>query len=716
MQGSSGRCVAGFVGKMMAVVVVLAGWNMVRGEDMGWPRVLNGEKGKVTIYQPQVETLQKDKLTARAAVSVLLKDKSEPVFGAVWFDCRVLTDRDARTATIWEVKVPRVKFANATPEQEGKLKNFLEDEVPNWDMTMSLDRLEAGLEATEKAEAISEELKSTPPKIVVVNSPAVLVTIDGKPELRPVANSKLMKVVNTPFVIVLDPGTRAYYLFGDKTWYMAEDISGSWRVAVKPPAAVVAVTPKVEGVPAEEKSELVDTVKPRVILATEPTELIVTDGDPEYSPLVGSDLLYMSNTENDVVMDVVTGQYYVLLSGRWFRGQSLSGPWSYVASDKLPKSFSMIPPDSEKANLLAGVAGTDQAKEAVMDNQIPQTTAIKRSEAKLQVTYDGEAKFQKIEGTTIDYAVNTDDAVLKIKGKYYACHEGVWFVSKAAAGPWIVSDSVPTEVQTIPPSCPVYNVKYVSVYDATPELVYVGYTPAYLGSYVYGSTVWWGTGYTYPGWYGQVYYPRPATWGFRAYYNPWTGNWAYGVRYERGFIAAGSVWGNHWHAAGWWGPGGYRGFSNVNVNRVNINNRNINNINVNRNNIYNRQGNMAWRGGNQDYFKNIRRPEAAPRTENNLFADRNGDVYRRSTDGWQKREATGWGKNDTSLGKVRNEGSFQTQRSSNAYRGPSNMDRDYQSRQRGEYRSQNFQRENYGGGYRGFERSGGFRGGGGRRR
>ncbi len=718
----------GYIERAMAVLVVLGAWNGVLGEDIGWPRVLTAPNAKVTIYQPQLEVFQNDKLTARAAVSVTLPDKSEPVFGAVWFDCRVVTDRDARTVTIQEVKVPQVKFANATEEQKEKLSSFLEQEVPKWDMTLSLDRLVAGMEAMEKSQAIAEEMKSVPPKIIFVSYPAVLATIDGQPELQPVENSKLMRVVNTPFLIVLDPGTKGYYLYGDKTWYTAIDITGNWRVVAIPPASVVAITPKEEAPTPAEKESPAPALKPRVIVATSPTELIVTDGEPEYSPLVGSDLLYMSNTDGDVVMDVAAGQYYVLLSGRWFRAKALTGPWTYVASDKLPASFSKIPLDSDKAYLLASVGGTEQAKEAVMDNQIPQTTAVKRSEAKLQVAYDGDPKFEKIEGTSMDYAVNTEESVLKVGDRYYACHEGVWFVSDSPSGPWVVSDSVPPQVQDIPPSCPVYNVKYVYVYDTTPEVVYVGYTPAYLGSYVYGPTVIWGTGYYYHGWYGHVYYPRPATWGFRAYYNPWNGNWAFGVRYGRGFIAGGDFYGNRWHASGWWGPAGYRGFNNVNVNRVNINNRNINNVNVNRDyfgrtNLYNKQGNVAWRGGNQDWYKNVRKPAVAPRTENNLFADRNGNVYRRTSDGWQKRDASGWTKSDSSFGRIKTEGAYQpqrreqpTQRPANAYRGPSTLDRDYQSRQRGEYRTSNYQRQSYGGGGRSFQGSGGYRGGGGRRR
>ena len=69
--------------------------------------------------------------------------------------------------------------------------------------------------------------------------------------------------------------------------------------------------------------------------------------------------------------------------------------------------------------------------------------------------------------------------------------------------------------------------KYVYVYDSTPSVVYVGYTPGYVGCYPWGPTVVWGTGYAYRPWYGAYYYPRPVTWGIGVSYNPWTG-WSMG--------------------------------------------------------------------------------------------------------------------------------------------------------------------------------------------
>jgi hypothetical protein len=73
----------------------------------------------------------------------------------------------------------------------------------------------------------------------------------------------------------------------------------------------------------------------------------------------------------------------------------------------------------------------------------------------------------------------------------------VWYVSETPKGPWEVSDTRPSEVESISPESPAYDVKYVYIYDSTPEVVYVSYTSDYVGIYVYLTTIVYGTGWYY---------------------------------------------------------------------------------------------------------------------------------------------------------------------------------------------------------------------------
>ncbi len=98
------------------LMVALPAGHLIATEGEGWPRELNVKGAKIVIYQPQPESFREDDLRARAAISVLEKDSTEPVFGAVWFAARVETDRDAREVSLLDVKVPRVRFPEVPPE------------------------------------------------------------------------------------------------------------------------------------------------------------------------------------------------------------------------------------------------------------------------------------------------------------------------------------------------------------------------------------------------------------------------------------------------------------------------------------------------------------------------------------------------------------------------------------------------------------------------
>jgi hypothetical protein len=255
-----------------------------------WPREIVVPEGTITLYQPQIESFEGNKLTARAAVSIIKKGETEPAFGAVWFDARVSTDRDTRIVTLLDLNVPMVKFPNADPAKVQQLQAVLNREIPKWDPTISLDRVLAMLDLVEKEKKAASNYKTTPPKIIVVKHPAVLVTIDGEPQLSKVDDSDLMRVVNTPFFIVLDPKTNKYYLKGGSKWLSAGDIKGPWRSEPNPPASVKVEAAK-ETESSQQDADRTDQRIPQIIVSTEPAELIVIDGEPKYTPISGSNLL-----------------------------------------------------------------------------------------------------------------------------------------------------------------------------------------------------------------------------------------------------------------------------------------------------------------------------------------------------------------------------------------------------------------------------------------
>ena len=315
-------------------------------------------------------------------------------------------------ATIDEVKVTDAKFPDAKPEQLEKLKTFLNTEMADWSIPISLDRLLAALEVVEKEQAGDQGLKNEPPKIIFVSHPAVLVPLDGDPKLLPVPKSSLMRVANTPFLMLYDPAAKTYYLKGGDDWLAAADLKGPWKDLEQVPEAIktleAAAKQAAQGKGASKKVEAKAGKMPEVIVSTVPTELLATDGEPQYTPIKDTNLLYVSNTESNIFMDTATQEHFALISGRWFKTKSLAeGPWSYVAPNQLPADFAKIPENSVKGFVLVNVAGSPQAKEAVLENSIPQTATIDRKKATTKVNYAGEPKFDKIADTNLEYAVNT---------------------------------------------------------------------------------------------------------------------------------------------------------------------------------------------------------------------------------------------------------------------------------------------------------------------
>src|SRR5207302_3340949 len=60
---------------------------------------------------------------------------------------------------------------------------------------------------------------------------------------------------------------------------------------------------------------------PAIYVSTVPAELIVLRGQPALAPIAATDILQVTNTDDDLFLYTPEQEYYVLLSGRWFRAK-----------------------------------------------------------------------------------------------------------------------------------------------------------------------------------------------------------------------------------------------------------------------------------------------------------------------------------------------------------------------------------------------------------
>lgn len=541
---------------------------------LAWPRQFDLGDKQLEVYQPLIEQWNGDELSGRAAVAIGPKPTSSapttPTYGIARFTARVVVDKPAKLAQLSNIVITSVDVPT-DKSQDTAVLSALQSRITPQGMTFALDNLLTSFAATKQLDKeMTQPVENTPPRIVFADKPTLLVLVAGEPAPRAINGvTGFQRVINTQVLMLVD-GSGVYHLQAAGSWYQAPKIDGPWTVTAQPdPSLEAAGTMATYGDPAQTMlpaNGQKPQTPPAIVVSTVPTELVITAGQPEMVPVGGTSLLRVSNADHAIILDPAGNQYYVLISGRWFRGPGFAGPWAFVPGSSLPADFKKISTTDPAANALTAVPGTPQAKEAAIAATVPQTATIKR-DTELTIQYDGGTpKFEPIKGTILSYAVNTRTPVIQLDpARYYALFRGAWFVSNSPSGPWLVTDVVPAAIYTIPVSSPLHYVTYVRVYASTADAVTVGYTPGYFGVVLEpGGTVVYGTGYNCVGYIGASWYGCPWTYGYDAAF-AWADGFGFGYDAAFGWGAMYPWWGPYWGVGPWYGP-----WAGVNINQVNI--------------------------------------------------------------------------------------------------------------------------------------------------
>jgi hypothetical protein len=656
--------------------------------DGGWPRVYSlSNGGSILVYQPQVSSWANQKsLVAFSAVSYRDAAAAKPVLGTIRIEADTNVAISERLVNFHKMKIAEANFQSLSKDAVQQIVEAIDKVIPDDDQVIALDRVLANLDKSQVIPKNVEGIKSDPPAIFFSKVPAVIVNLDGEPIWSPIKENDLKYAVNTNWDLFQHVPSNTYYLRNNESWLKASDVKGAWGPAGTLPDSF-------KKLPNEENWKDVRAnlpgkptkAVPKVFVSYTPAELILLTGEPSYVLVTGTNLLWVSNTESDVFRNGKTGPVYYLVAGRWFSAPDFSGPWTF-ATPSLPADFKKIPLEHQRSRVLASVPGTDQAAEAVLIAQIPQTARVSKKETKApEVSFQGDAQFAPIDQTTVQRAVNTDKDIFKVGDLYYMCYQGVWFSGKSATGPWSVAESVPEQIYKIPASSPSHHVTYVTVEDDDDdEWVTFAAAAGYTGMMVaYGCTVW-GTGWYYPPYWGYggfypYYYPYFPTYGYSAWYNPWTG--AYGrsaaVYGPYGGAGVGARYnprtGTYARGAAAYGPYGARGVAQAYNPRTGTYAATRQGSSV-----YGSWGSTAVQRGD-DWAKTnrytnrqtgtttrtIRTDEGSAVTrrgpgggavgvgdEGNVYAGRDGNVYRRQDGAWQKYDNGGWSNTPNQPGDV----------------------------------------------------------------
>ncbi len=654
--------------------------------EKAWPRAFQTPSGMhVLLYAPQVSEWSGQRhMVAYGAVGVEIPGAQKPALGSVKVEVDTKVSLDERLVNFSDLTLTETNFPTLSKDQTREITNEIVKAIPDEDRVIALDRVLAAVDKSQILPKNVEGVKADPPAIFFSQTPAVLVNIDGDPIWSPIKENDLKFLVNTNWDLFQHEPTKTFYLLHEGSWLTTTDLKGTWSQATTLPESF-------SRLPADENwkdtkaavpgKKLAANKVPNVFVSVTPAEMILLTGAPNYVLVDGTqNLLWVSNTESDVFRMGKTGPIYYLVSGRWFSAPDFTGPWTF-ATPKMPEVFQNIPLEHPRSRVLAAVPGTQQAAEAVLLAQVPQTAKVNKKEVKApEVTYQGDPKFEPIEKTKVEQAVNTDKQIIKFGDSYYLCYQGVWFISKSAAGPWEVATSIPKEIYEIPATSSAHNVTYVTVVeddDDSDDWVTFAAVAGYTGVMIAWGCAVWGSGWYYPpywGWgggYYPFYYPHYPSYGYGAWYNPWTGAYgrtavAYGPYGGAGVSARYNPrTGTYSRGAAAWGPYGARGAGQAYNPRTGTyaQTRQGSNVygswgstSVQRGDQWaqtarvtnNRTGTTTrvteGSGGGTAVSRNTPGPggSTVARTgSGDVYAGRDGNVYKKSGDGWQKYDGSG---------------------------------------------------------------------------
>ncbi|MFI8225350.1 hypothetical protein [Pseudomonas sp. NPDC085632] len=262
--------------------------------EPAWPQVISSGKAKLTVYQPQLDSWDGYTLNARAAVEATGAD-GKSTYGIVQFSAHTLVDKATRWVALDKYKIIKADFP-ADASQADTWGAALEKDAENRKKTISLDQLEAAvgvLSAEQKAD--SAPLENTPPTIISSDVPALLVYIDGDAAYRPVEGTALQRVINTRPLLLKDAQGK-HYLHVFDGWMVAEQINGAYTRLVTPFAELekakqAAIQSRQvdlltgQSDPKDKIPSLAKPPQPKIFIATTPTELLVTDGAAQWTPI-----------------------------------------------------------------------------------------------------------------------------------------------------------------------------------------------------------------------------------------------------------------------------------------------------------------------------------------------------------------------------------------------------------------------------------------------
>ena len=192
------------------------------------------------------------------------------------------------------------------------------------------------------------------PQLIFTTQPTELIVIQGVPDLEEVLAGGGLYYVSNAWAPLLYHGGKWYYPVAGR-WFVAESLvaDGGWIYAEELPTVFADIPPDhalgylratVPGTPEARLAALEAVLPTRTTVprGAAPGIDVVYDGEPDFQPVPDTTVQRAVNSPQHVLL--VDAVYYLCFEGAWYRSADAQGPWA--ATDDVPDAIYDIPPES----------------------------------------------------------------------------------------------------------------------------------------------------------------------------------------------------------------------------------------------------------------------------------------------------------------------------------------------------------------------------------
>jgi len=194
------------------------------------------------------------------------------------------------------------------------------------------------------------------PVVYIATTPTELIVTEGPPKFVAVPGTGLTYAENSTGHMFRHTGENMLYVLISGRWFRSASAEGPWEFVpggklsedfskIPDDSPKENVKASIPGTPQSLEAVIAANIPQTATVSRKDAQLNPPrfDGDPQFKPLEGTSLEYVTNTATPIIK-VDASAFYAVENGVWFKAASLNGPWS--VADSVPVAIYTIPPSA----------------------------------------------------------------------------------------------------------------------------------------------------------------------------------------------------------------------------------------------------------------------------------------------------------------------------------------------------------------------------------